>query len=177
MRIVTLEAEDDFDGWRDAVRALVRDHVPPDQVVWQIGDEPGELFAEQAPSGAPPAGAFSVPRPFIDHARNAILHTDRERFALLHTLLVRLRDQPKLMDDQADPLVRKLEGFAKAVRRDIHKMRAFVRFREVSDNGGTRYVAWFEPEFHIVRANAAFFVNRFASMRWSILTPAISVHC
>src|SRR3569623_302567 len=176
MRIVTLEAEDDFDGWRDAVRALVLGHVPPDQVVWQIGDVPGELFAKQAPSDARPAGAFSVPRPFIDLARNAILHTDRERFALLHTLLVRLRDQPKLMDDQADPLVRKLEGFAKAVRRDIHKMRAFVRFREVSDNGGPRYVAWFEPAFHIVRATAAFFVNRFASMRWSILTPAISVH-
>ena len=64
--------------------------------------------------------------------------SDRERFALLHTLLVRLRDQPKLMEDQADPLVRKLEGFAKAVRRDIHKMRAFVRFREMQDDGGTR---------------------------------------
>ena len=147
------------------------DHVPPDQVVWQVGDGPGELFAGQAPHQPPREGAFSVPRPFIDLARNAILHSDRERFALLHTLLVRLRDQPKLMDDQADPLVRKLEGFAKAVRRDIHKMRAFVRFREVTDDGGTRYVAWFEPEFHIVRANAAFFVNRFATMRWSILTP------
>ena len=34
-----------------------------------------------------------------------------------------------------------------------------------------RFVAWFEPEHHIVRANAGFFVRRFASMRWSILTP------
>jgi probable DNA metabolism protein len=176
MRVVTLDAEDDFDGWRDGVRGLVIDHVPPDQVVWQVGDGPGELFTGQLPHAPPAAGAFSVPRPFIDLARNAILHDDRERFALLHTLLARLRDQPKLMEDQSDPLVRKLEGFAKAVRRDIHKMRAFVRFREVADDGGTRYVTWFEPEFHIVRANAAFFVNRFATMRWSILTPEITIH-
>lgn len=176
MRVVTLETEDDFDGWRDAVRGLVLDHVPPDQVVWQVGDGPGELFAGQVPLAPPAAGAFSVPRPFIDLARNAILHDDRERFALLHTLLVRLRDRPGLMEDQADPLVRKLEGFAKAVRRDIHKMRAFVRFREVADDAGTRYVAWFEPEFHIVRANAAFFVSRFATMHWSILTPELTIH-
>jgi DNA polymerase len=83
---------------------------------------------------------------------------------------------PKLMEDAADPLVRRLDVLAKGVRRDIHKMRAFLRFREVRDQGGSRYVAWFEPEHHIVRANAAFFVNRFASMRWSILTPEVSLH-
>ena len=47
---------------------------------------------------------------------------------------------------------------AKEVRRDIHKMRAFVRFREVAGANEPRFVAWFEPDHHIVRANAAFFV-------------------
>lgn len=177
MRIVTLDAEDDFDGWRDAVRGLVLDQVPPDQIVWQVGDDdPGELFAGQMPVFPADRGAFSVPRAFIDLARSAILHADRQRFALLHTLLDRILREPSLMEDQADPLVRKIEGLAKAVRRDIHKMRAFVRFREAHDDGGTRYVAWFEPEHHIVRANAGFFVDRFATMRWSILTPEISIH-
>ena len=45
-----------------------------------------------------------------------------------------------------------------------------------SDLDAPRFVAWWEPEHHIVRANAAFFVNRFASMRWSILTPEVSLH-
>ncbi|WP_066808148.1 UdgX family uracil-DNA binding protein [Sphingomonas asaccharolytica] len=177
MRIVTLEAEDDFDGWRDAVRGLVLDQVPPDQMVWQVGeDDPGELFAGEMPVVPVDRGAFSVPRGFIDLARSAILHADRQRFALLHTLLDRVLREPGLMEDQADPLVRKIEGMAKAVRRDIHKMRAFVRFREARDDGGTRYIAWFEPEHHIVRANAGFFVDRFATMRWSILTPELSIH-
>src|SRR3546814_8587509 len=55
-------------------------------------------------------------------------------------------------------------------------MRAFVRFRELADAEGPRFVAWFEPDHHIVRANAGFFARRFASMRWSILTPELSIN-
>ncbi len=33
----------------------------------------------------------------------------------------------------------------KAVRRDAHKMKAFVRFREVIEDGQTHYVAWHRP--------------------------------
>ncbi|WP_380785252.1 UdgX family uracil-DNA binding protein [Sphingomonas sp. R86521] len=177
MRVVTLSEPDDFDGWRDAARGLIAADVPPDDVVWQVGDAPADLFATVAePAPAPAPGAFSVPRAFIDLARSAILGSDPERFALLYTLLFRLRREPKLIEDRADPLVRRLDRIAKDVRRDIHKMRAFLRFREVDDDGAPRFVAWFEPDHHIVRANAAFFVNRFASMRWSILTPEVSIH-
>jgi uracil-DNA glycosylase len=177
MRVVTLPAPDDFDAWRDAARGLIADDVPPEDVVWQVGAESTDLFATTADPVAPPApGAMSVPRAFLDLARNAILHSDPERFALLYALLARLRNQPKLLEDRADPLIRRLDGLAKNVRRDIHKMRAFLRFREMPEDGATRYVAWFEPDHHIVRANAAFFVNRFASMRWSILTPETSLH-
>jgi DNA polymerase len=54
-------------------------------------------------------------------------------------------------------------------------MRAFLRFREVEDDT-RRYVAWFEPDNFIVEANAPFFVRRFATMAWSILTPYRSAH-
>ena len=179
MRVATLPAPDDFDAWRDTARALAAQQVPPDDVVWQVGDTPVDLFAT-APEDAPPPrtpSPFSVPRAFIDLARSVVMADEPERFALLYTALSRLRREPKLMEDQADPLIRRLEVIAKNVRRDIHKMRAFLRFREMQDEDGTsRYVAWFEPDHHIVRANAAFFVNRFASMRWSILTPEVSLH-
>ncbi len=177
MRVATLPAPDDFDAWRDAARALAAAEVPPDDVVWQVGSDPVDLFAgETVAHEAPTGSGFSVPRPFIDLARDVVLAADPERFTLLYTLLTRLRREPGLMEDRADPLVRRLDTIAKGVRRDIHKMRAFLRFREVRDSEGSRYVAWFEPEHHIVRANAAFFVNRFTSMRWSILTPHVSLH-
>jgi DNA polymerase len=177
MRAVTLAAEDDFEGWRDAARALALAGVAPEEVVWQVGDGVGDLFGDApAPVAAAPGAIFSVPRAFLSLAETAICHADPARFALLYTLLVRLRATPKLIEDEADPLVRRIAGLAKAVRRDIHKMRAFLRFREIGEGDERRYVAWFEPEHHIVRANAAFFVSRFATMRWSILTPELSVH-
>ena len=180
MQVVTLDRPDDFDGWRVAARRLILAGVAPDAVAWQVGSEGGDLFALTGdtvmPASASDAPAFSVPRAFVDVAAKAILSSDPARFALLYTLLFRLRSTPKLMEDQADPLIRRVEMLAKDVRRDIHKMRAFVRFREVQDDDGARFVAWFEPDHHIVRANASFFVNRFASLRWSILTPDVSIH-
>jgi len=177
MRVARIEAADDFEGWRDAARGLAAEDVPADQVVWQVGDAPADLFGSQeAASARAPAPAFPVPRSFIALAQAAICHSDPERFSLLYALLRRLRDNPALIEDRTDPLLHRLEAMAKEVRRDIHKMRAFVRFREVGDGASQRFVAWFEPDHHIVRANADFFVDRFASMRWSILTPELSLH-
>jgi len=177
MRVARIEAADDFEGWRDAARGLAAEDVPADQVVWQVGDAPADLFGSQeAASARAPAPAFPVPRSFIALAQAAICHSDPERFSLLYALLGRLRDNPALIEDRTDPLLHRLEAMAKEVRRDIHKMRAFVRFREVGDGASQRFVAWFEPDHHIVRANADFFVDRFASMRWSILTPELSLH-
>ncbi|MDB5689056.1 MAG: uracil-DNA glycosylase [Sphingomonas bacterium] len=177
MAVVTLAAEDDFDGWRAAARRLSLAGVPAADIVWQVGDTPVDLFGGGAePAAAAPGAIFSVPRAFLSLAETAICHRDPQRFALLYTLLDRLRTQPGSIDDEADPLVRRIAGMAKAVRRDIHKMRAFLRFREIGEGDERRFVAWFEPEQHIVRANAGFFVRRFATMRWSILTPELSVH-
>jgi uracil-DNA glycosylase len=175
MRVAYLRSEDDFDGWRNAARALASARISADQVVWQVGEQASDLFGDEAAPDAA-AGAFSVPRPFVELAQSVVAHADPERFALLYRMLLRLRDEPRLITDHADPLLRRLEEMAKAVRRDMHKMRAFVRFREVETEEGTRFVAWFEPEHHIVRMNAGFFARRFANMHWSILTPELSVH-
>lgn len=175
MRIVALAAEDDFDGWRDAARSLAAARIAPSAVVWQVGDQPADLFGDEAvlPAAAP---ELRVSRRFVSLAREAILHSDPERFALLYTLLTRVIARPGSIEDKADPLLRRLDDMAKSVRRDIHKMRAFLRFREVADDTGPRFIAWFEPDHHIVRANARFFVDRFHTMRWSILTPDVSLH-
>ncbi|HEX8642921.1 MAG TPA: UdgX family uracil-DNA binding protein [Allosphingosinicella sp.] len=176
MRLISLASEDDFAGWRDGARALAGEGVPAEQVMWQVGASQPSLFGEAA--SPPPAPQFAVPRAFVELARTAICHSDPERFALLYALLLRVRESPKALEDAADPLVHRVAALAKEVRRDIHKMHAFVRFREVaaSGEGGKRLVAWFEPDNHIVRAAAPFFARRFANMDWSILTPELSAH-
>ncbi len=170
-----LPAEDDFDAWRDQARGLVRIQAAPHDVIWQVGERPADLFAS-SPSIASAPSPFGVPRDFVDLARTVICHNDPQRFSLLYQLLVDIRGRRRRVEDAADPLVRKLTVMAKEVRRDIHKMRAFVRFRQIDTELGEAYVAWFEPEHHIVRRNASFFVRRFAGMHWSILTPQVSVH-
>jgi DNA polymerase len=176
MRVVTLEHEEDFDGWRDAARSLALAKVPPSEVSWQVGGAAQDLFGGEAAPLPAVQASFSVPRAFVDLARSVVCHSDAERFPLLYTFLVRILDQPKALEDSADPLVQRLQRMAKEVRRDMHKMHAFVRFREVQTDGETRYVAWFEPDHHIVRSNAGFFVRRFSNMNWSILTPELSIH-
>lgn len=59
------------------------------------------------------------------------------------------------------------------VRRDCHKMKAFVRFRKDSKDN---YVAWHEPSHLIVKAVSPFFCRRFSSMNWAILTPDCSAY-
>ena len=175
MRVVQLEAEDDFDGWRAAARMLAATRVPADEVVWQVGDRPTDLFGGDAVAVGKVL-PLKVSRDFVSLASRAALHSDPERFSLLYALLLRVLDQPHVLHDRADRQLRRVEALDRTIRRDMHKMRAFVRFREMSEDDGRRFVAWFEPEHHIVRANAAFFVDRFTNMRWSILTPMRSIH-
>lgn len=178
---VALPRADDFDFWRDHARALVQCAVPPEQVAWVEPGGSGSLFSLGDPppvanAAAPPVRASKA---FIDKARMALCHVDPQRFALLYRLLWRLQGNPRIMEDKADPDVRRVEDLARAVRRDIHKMRAFLRFRQVpegDDGAPDHYVAWFEPEHHILRANAGFFVRRFGTMHWSILTPQGALH-
>jgi DNA polymerase len=175
IRIVRLAAHDDFDGWRDAARGLTEAGVPPSAVLWKVGGGDVDLFGVEAP--APSGASFPVPRAFVELAQSVICHSNPERFAWLYELLFRLRGNRHALEDEADPLVRKLGRLAKEVRREIHKMHAFVRFREVEEpGGGDRFIAFFEPDHHIVRAASGFFVRRFANMRWSILTPELSIH-
>ena len=175
MQSIVLRHEADFEGWRHAARRLALGRVPPDQTVWSVA-ESRDLFAD-AESTPSQAGTFSVPRALVDLAETAIQARDPERFALLYALIWRAhRGEKHILEDEADPLVQRVTRLGQAVRRDTHKMRAFVRFREVIEDGVTRYVAWFEPEHYIVEANAPFFVRRFATMTWSILTPYRSAH-
>jgi probable DNA metabolism protein len=180
MQHIALANATDFAGWREAARRLAAENIPPHATEWSVGNEVPGLFATATPSNyhadAKRQTAFTVPRAFIALCALVIMHSDKERFALLYRLLWRLRDEPRLMELTVDADVARATSMAKAVRRDQHKMKAFVRFREVCMDTEPRYVAWFEPAHHIVEATAPFFARRFTSKHWSILTPETSAH-
>lgn len=188
---VRLEDPVDLDAFRRHARQLLAHGVPPDHVEWSDGpggEAAGDLFDEgqdavPVPPVPPMQGAArqSVPAAFLALCADVILHRDAQRLALLYRLLWRLAHEPALRHDPLDADMMQAQQMAKAVHRDIHKMRAFVRFTRVAGvedadsgqggEGGERHVAWFEPAHRIVEANAPFFARRFAQMRWAILTP------
>jgi probable DNA metabolism protein len=171
LQTVHLSSQTDFPGWRDAARRLATNDIPPSDIVWTIG-ETNDLFSADTPLPAvAPGVTLNVPREFIDRAEAVICHSNPARFALLYRILFRLRTEPNLLKIASDPDVMKLYEMEKSVRRDIHKMRAFVRFVEVGEGEEKRYAAWFEPDHFIVERNAPFFVRRFTGMAWAILTP------
>ncbi len=170
---VVLSAEDDWAGFLAGVTSALAAGHQAEAVEWRIGG----LASPDAPARA--AGAARpnpLPAAVEAVAKTALLHADPARFVPLHRLLARVAQDRRAALDTLDPDRITVEALARQVRRDMHKMKAFVRFRPVTDDDGERFVAWFEPANHVVRAVAPFFARRFAQMRWAILTPRGSVH-
>jgi DNA polymerase len=164
MRTVTLKPGADQAGFRTALRRLIADNVPPSSVQWQEG---AGLFDAGPLEEAPPVG---LPRGWAERIALWLCHSDSERHALIYALIWRARHgEAHLMEIHSDPLVCRLHAMEKSVRRDLHKMHAFVRFRQVE--GSDAFAAWFEPDHFIIEHTADFFVQRFRGMNWSIFTP------
>lgn len=191
---IQLDRPDDTVRVLRALEQLVRANASPDDVLWHVGASTGQkdLFGASMGHETPShlachepslAGAYEVhgtghasgappwPADFEALADSAALHDDPQRFTLLHRLAARVHADHRDWLDTLAPDRIVLERMARQVRREIHKMHAFVRFKPVRDEDGEQHVAWFEPAHHIVRAAAPFFARRFASMRWSIFTP------
>lgn len=148
------------------------DHVGP--AAGRITPAPPVL---NAPARYPPDwAAAGLPPAFHALARLVAMHSDTDRFTLLHRMAQRTQADPRHWHDTLAPEHARLQALARQVRREIHKVHAFVRFRPVDTPTGVRHVAWFEPEHAVMRAAAPFFVKRFAAMDWSILTPRLSLH-
>lgn len=168
----------DFETFRPLARQLLAADVAPAELEWRDPNDAQELlFDVEAPALPAPSSAARVPRRYLELAEIATLYRSPDRFALLYRVLFRLtHGEPHLLDDEVDGDVRALQLRVQSVRKDEHRMHAFVRFRKVEVDGAEHFIAWFAPEHHSLRLAAPFFQRRFAGMRWSILTPDESAH-
>jgi DNA polymerase len=121
--------------------------VPPERAGWRVagaGVGQAGLFEGEGEGGGAvdslPAGKgreLRVPLRFLLLARRAALHADPGRFGSLYRLLWRIAvlGERWLVERPTDPDVARVEAMARAVDRAAHRMRAFVRFREVWTGG------------------------------------------
>ncbi len=179
MSLQQVSVERGFESWRGVARRLLGAGVRPDEVVWrEASAEQGMLPGLAGVENAPAVNSRQVvPAEFLRLAKTVTLHRDGERWPLLYRVLWRIvHGERHLLDISVDDDVHALLVMEKRVRFDRHKMTAFVRFREVQGEAGSHYVAWYRPDHLIVRATAPFFAKRFATLRWSILTPDECAH-
>ena len=107
-------------------------------MTWRV--RAGDLLGGKAPPES--SVSFSVPAAYVRLAENAVCHRDPERFALLYELLWRItHGERELLSIASDPLVHRLQRMEKSVRRDMHKMTAFLRFRRIEAEDGEHFIA------------------------------------
>ena len=219
MIVINLPFACTFAQWRVEAKDLLQRNIHPYRVEWySVSDEP-DLFSDTSPATTNktrateeeyrlnahvPAEATSsgtapimISAAFIRQCKLALCHRSTDKFALLYRLLWRIsHDEPHVLDMAMDADVKKLALMCKAVRRDLHKMTAFVRFdcvstERCSDLDSARpktsaqnseptqeplYYAWFEPEHNILVQAGEFFMKRFSNVQWTIATPVGSIY-
>jgi uracil-DNA glycosylase len=157
-----------FEEWRNRARPMLGAGVPPDIAVNGLVELDDAAFAS-IQSMRP----VSLPAVLMGLLDRLCCFRSADRYELMYRLAWRtLYENSKLLEDAADADVRTATLMDAAIRRDVHKMHAFVRFREVVDETGEpAFFGWFEPEHEILRRGSVFFTKRFPNMMWTIATP------
>ena len=196
-----LTISDGFEQWREVARRLAASGIEPAEVDFV---EPGEtphllgtrIGTADLPGAVETEKALRVPKRFIEAAPRVACHRSGEQWALMYRLLYRFNHgEPRLMRDELDEDVLRFSQLDQHVRRDRHKMHAFVRFRRVEPpdlpsrqdaipseprrvdaDKDEYFVAFHRPDHRILRLAVPHFVERFRAMHWSILTPDASAH-
>ena len=170
-----------FAGFRDAARAALADHVPPERAHFDDANTAQrglDLLAPEGRGRASTAGPQpTVPRGFVELGETVALHRDPRRWALLYRVLHRLtHGEPRLLSRATDPDIRTLARMGSAVRRDIHKLHAFVRFRKIEHEGRPLWVSFYEPDHRVLAAAVPHFVDRLGDDAFLIATPEGAAH-
>lgn len=189
-----------FQDWRTHARQLLQQGFLPEALDLEDATAPISLTLALDESDAPTGPLIPVPhtsKSFLELAEIVATHRDPQRWNLLYRVLSRLQTNRALLEMEIDVDVARLHQMEAQVRRDLHKMHAFVRFRKLHadamdeanpfvahapDSGaGTapaaeeHFVAWYQSDHRILPLAAPFFAERFAPMHWTILTPDASV--
>ena len=168
MKIIAIEPT--FEAWRIKARSLLEDKIHFDNIVWQTSTR-GSLLDFVSDPPRERASLISIPREFIQEAHIVAAFRDDTTWSLLYRLVYRIVYEKKnLMENPLDDDVLDFRRRMKQVDRDLHKMKAFVRFREIQNDDGFVYMAWHRSDHRVLKFAAPFFKDRFNGMNWVIFT-------
>lgn len=178
-----LRGATDVVGFRTEALQLLAQQVPPGDVQWELLPEVDPYCdpsprAVTRPRNLPRAATAIVPTSFMRVCELVVLHRDPERFSLLYRLLWRLVHEPDLRGNPLDGDMVRAQQMAHAVRREVHKMKADLRFRVLlRPDGSELHLACHAPLHHVVEVVAPWLAKRMTARSWAVFTPDRSVRC
>ena len=176
--MIRAQFQETFESWRSEARRLILSDVKPDFIQWNRVED--DLFLQDENEFLKTCEStkrFNISPRFLQMADFVASARFPDRWSLLYRLLYRqIHEKRDLLQVCVDRDVRMFQLLYQSVRRDIHKMHAFVRFKKVIMEDHESYLAWHMPEHLIVEKGATFFVRRFGDKPWSIFTPDRSAH-
>lgn len=164
-----VSVEGSFSDWRLKARSLLAEKILPEDIEW-VTDETSFSFGEPWIPNDTKVN-FTISPIFLEKAQVVSAFRDPKIWTLLYRMAYRLLyENKKLLEIEVDSDVIDFNNRYRLVNRDIHKMKAFVRFKEINEDSKKVYVAWHRPDHKIVRLAAPFFKDRFNGMNWIIMT-------
>ena len=169
-----------FNDWRTKARHCLQRGVHPDQIQWLSDLQPESLFSmpDTKLSGAPVIKQPCLDKRFFALANEVCCFNSQAQWTHLYRIAHALVFEDKRrLEDPLDADMRILQTMRKKISRDKHKMKAFVRFKQVAQvtpSGqavSEHFVAWFEPDHFILADMAPFFSNLFLILNGFIFTP------
>jgi probable DNA metabolism protein len=172
--VIIVPLDRSWSDWRTKARQLLAEKVLPQNIHWKCEEFEFSFGEEFRPW--PITREFTLPREFIETAMSVSAYRDDSTWDLLYRIAWRiLYEDRNLLEITIDPQVRELMARRHSVGRDIHKMHAFVRFREIKNEEDSVFMAWHRPDHRILRLAIPFFKDRFNGMNWAIMTEDESV--
>jgi uracil-DNA glycosylase len=179
---IELQQRSNISEWREAAKNALAQNISPETIMWRPPGIPLTLAVYQPLPQAPAFTentAFRIPKAFFELAESVICHNSPEKYGILYRVLWRLVHENKaLLHYTTDDDIITLNTLAKAVNRDAYKIKAYLRFREITspETGETHYIARYTPEHETLQRVLLFFTTRFRNMTWSIFTPHLAAH-
>lgn len=176
--MIQISVENNFASWRTEARKCLQRLILPSKILWTEKTQISlfeNSFSES--DSLTENKIIKVSADFIELAKIVACFDDSGKWSLLYRILFRLvYENRNLLHIDSDEDMRRARLMEKAVGRDIHKFHAFVRFRRVKIDADEVFIAWHIPAHFTVELSAPFFVRRFGTMKFSILTPKGCAH-
>lgn len=180
MKRIIIKTLPGFEEWKLYAKACLVQKIHPDHIVWSEGEN-DNLFDQSFETVSPyideSAENITVSAKLLSMIETACCYKDENRFSFFYKVLWRhVFEDRSFFKNAIDKDTMRLNKMMKFVHRDAYKITAFLRFREINDEGEEHFISWYEPEHYTLERVIPFFKTRFKNMQWTILTPYRAAH-